>query len=79
MGINEFLKLGSNFDVVTNNINNIPNECKNYGIKKVFVEGLTINNRLHSDFINTVNTALRLNCVKYFHIFIENRKIYICA
>ena len=44
IGINDFLKLGSNIDVVRNNIINNPNECKNYGIENIFVLGLTINN-----------------------------------
>ena len=44
IGINDFLKLGSNIDVVTNNIINNSHECKNYGTENIFVLGLTINN-----------------------------------
>ena len=38
-GINEILNLGSNIDFVRNNILNIANECKSYGIKNIFVLG----------------------------------------
>ena len=75
MGIKDFLKRGSNIDVATKNIMNVANECKNYGIKKIFVSGLTINNNLHSDFIKAVNSALKLDCVKYAYNFIENSSI----
>ena len=51
---------------------NIANQCKNYGIKNIFVSGLTINKRLHSDFINAANKALKLHRVKYGHNFVEN-------
>ena len=72
MGIIDILKRDSNIDVVTNNIINIAHECKNYVIKNIFVSGLTINNRLHLDFINAVNNALKLDCEKYDYNFIEN-------
>ena len=67
IGINDLLKRGSNIDVLTNNIMNIANEGKNYRIKNIFVPGLTINNRLHSDFINAVNNTV--------NNFIENSNI----
>ena len=41
IGVNDLLKRDSNIDVVTNNIMKIANECKTYGIKNVFVSGLT--------------------------------------
>ena len=41
-------------------------------LKTISVSGLTINNRLHSDFINAVNNALKLDCVRYVYNFIEN-------
>ena len=72
MDINDLLKQGPNIDVVTNNIMNIANECKNYGIKKIYVSGLVVNNRLHSDFNNAVNNALKLDCLKYGYNSIEN-------
>ena len=65
MGVNEFLKRDSNIDAVTNNIMKIASECKTYGIKNIF------NNRLHSDLINTMNNALKLDCIKYGYNFIE--------
>ena len=65
MGVNDFLKWDSKIDVATNNIMDIANECKPYGIKNIFVSGLTINNRLHSDFINAVNNCLKLDWIKY--------------
>ena len=61
MGVNDLLKRGSNIDVVTNNIMKIDNECKTYGIISGHIRsGLTTNNRLHSDFINAMNNALKL-------------------
>ena len=53
----------------------IASECKTYGIKNIFISGLTINNRLHSDLINTMNNALKLDCIKYGYHFIENSNI----
>ena len=41
-------------------------------LKTISVSGLTINNPLHSDFINAVNNALKLDCVRYVYNFIEN-------
>ena len=75
MGVNDLLKRDSNIDVVTNNIMKIANECKTYGIKNIFVSGLTINNRLYSDFINTMNNVLKLDYIKNGCNFIENSKI----
>ena len=72
MGVNDLLKRDSNIDAVTNNIMKIASECKTYGIKNIFISGLTINNRLHSDLINTMNNALKLDCIKYSYIFIKN-------
>ena len=65
MVVNDLQKRDSNIDVVTNNIMKIANESKTYGIKIIFVSGLTINNRLPSDFINAMNNALKLDCTKY--------------
>ena len=53
----------------------VANECKNYGIENIFVSGLTINNPLHSDFIRTLNNALKLDCAKYGHNFNKNNTI----
>ena len=75
MGFNDLLKRNSNIDVVTNNIMKIANECKTYRIKNIFVSGLTVNNRLHSDFINTINNALKLDCINNGYNFIENSNI----
>ena len=58
MGVNDLLKRESDIDAVTNNIMKIANECKTYGIKNIFSLGLTTNNRLHSDLINTMNNTL---------------------
>ena len=49
---------GSNTDVVTDNNTVIAKEGENYG-KKTSISGLTISNRLHSDFINAVNNAMK--------------------
>ena len=75
MGVIDLLKQDSNIDVVTNNIMKVANECKTYGIKNIFISGLTINNRLLSDLINTMNNALKLDCIKYGYHFIENSNI----
>ena len=75
MGVNDLLKRDSNIDSVTNNIMKIASECKTYGIKNIFMSGLTINNRLHSDLINTMNNTLKLDCIKYGYHFIENSNI----
>ena len=45
MGVNDLLKRDFYFDVVSNNIRNIANEYKTYGIKNIFVLGLRF--RLH--------------------------------
>ena len=74
MSINVLLKRGSNIEVVINNMN-VATECKHFGIKSRFVSGLTINNRLHSDFINAGNNALKLDGVKYGYNFIKNSNI----
>ena len=74
MGANDLLKRDSNVDVVTNNMK-IASECKTCGIKNIFISGLTINNRLYSDLINTMNNALKLDCTKYGYNFIENSNI----
>ena len=65
MGVNDLQKRDSNIDVVPNNIMKIANESKTYGIKIILVSGLTINNRLPSDFLNSMNNALKLDCTKY--------------
>ena len=75
MGVNDLLKRDSNIDAVTNNIMKIASEFKTYGIKNIFISGLTINNSLHSDLINTMNNALKLDCIKYGYNFIENSNI----
>ena len=75
MGVNELLKRDSNIDDVTNDVMKIANECTTYRIKNIFVSGLTINNCLHSDFINAMSNALKLDCIKYGYNFIENRNI----
>ena len=54
---------------------NADNECKIYGIKNIFVSGLTVNNRLPSDFIYAVNNVLKLDCVKYDYNSIKNSNI----
>ena len=76
MGVNDLRIRDSNIDAVTNNIMKIASECKTYGIKNIFISGLTINNRLHSDLINTMNNnALKLDCIKCGYNFIENSNI----
>ena len=75
MSVKDLLKHDSNIDAVTNNIMKIASQCKTYGIKNIFISGLTINNRLHSDLINTMNNALKLDCIKYGYHFIENSNI----
>ena len=75
MGINGLLKRDSNTDVVTKNIMKIASKYKTYGIKNIFISGLTINNRLLSDLINTMNNTLKLGCTKYGYNFIENSNI----
>ena len=75
MGVNNLLKRDSNINAVTNNIMKIASECKAYGIKNIFISGLTINNRLHSDLINIMNNALNLDFIKYGYHFIENSNI----
>ena len=76
MGVNELLKRDSDIDAVTNNnIMEIANECKSYGIKNIFISGLTINNRLLSDLIKNMNNALKLDCIKYGYRSIENCNI----
>ena len=75
MGVNDLIKQGSNIDVITNTIMNFSNEYKTYGIKSMFILGFTINNRMHSDFINAMNNALKLDCIKYGYNFIENTNI----
>ena len=75
MGVNDFLKRDSNIDAVTNNIMKIASECKTYGIKNIFISGLTIKNLLHLDLINTMNNALKLDCIKYGYHFIESSNI----
>ena len=42
MDISNLLTHGSNIDLVTNKIMNADDECKNYGIKNIFVSGLTL-------------------------------------
>ena len=74
MGVNDFLKRDSNIDAVTNNVMKIANECKTYGTKNIFISG-QINNRLHSGLINTMNNALKLDCIKHGYHFIENSNI----
>ena len=54
---------------------NIANERKKYGLKNILISGLTINNYQHSDFINAVSNALKLDCEKYGYSFIENSNI----
>ena len=73
--LTSLLKRCSNIDAVTNNITNVANDCKNYGIKNISLSGLTINKRLHAHFINAVNNALKLDSIKYGHNFIENSNI----
>ena len=72
MGVNDLLKRDSNIDTVTNSIMKIASECKTYRIKDMLISGLTINNRPHSDLINTMNNTLKLDCIKYGYHFIEN-------
>ena len=75
MGVYDLLKRDSNIDVVINKIMKIAGERKTYGIKNIFISGLTINNRLHSDLINTMNNAFKLDCTKYGYNLIENNNI----
>ena len=75
MGVTDLLKRDSNIDVATNNIAKIASECKTYGTKNIFISGITIKNRLHSDLINTMNHALKLGYIKYGYISIENSNI----
>ena len=53
MGINDILSLGSTSETVSKSILHIANQCKNYGVKEVFILGVTRN----SDLINDVNNA----------------------
>ena len=50
----------------------IANEFKTCRIKNIFISGLTTKNRLHSDLINIINNALKLDCIKRAYNFIEN-------
>ena len=39
--------------------------------------GLTINNRLHSDLINAMNNALKLDCMKYGFLVSLNKNYFL--
>ena len=75
MGISGLVTWGSNIELVTNKILNADNECKNYGIKNIFVSGLTVNHHLPSDFVYAVNSVLKLDSVKYNYNSIKNSNI----
>ena len=75
LDVNGLLKWDSDIDAITNNIMKIANECKTYGIKNIFISGLSISNHLHSDWINTTHKALKVDCIKYGYNFIENSNI----
>ena len=53
----------------------IAGECKTYGIKNIFISDPTVNKHLHSDLINTMNNALKLDCTKSGYNFIESSNI----
>ena len=72
--INDLLKRGSKIDVLIIIIN-VANDCNNYGLKNIIVSDLTINDRLHLDFINAMYNALKLDYVKYGYNFIDNSNI----
>ena len=73
MGVNDLLKRDSNIEVATNNMK-IAKECKTYGIKNVRFSSY---NQQPStfNFINAMNNALKLDCIKYVHNVIENSNI----
>ena len=52
-------------------------KLKTYSIHHLFKYKhiLTINNCLHSDLINTMKNALKLDCIKYGNNFIKNSNI----
>ena len=41
-------------------------------LTNMFDSDLTIANHLYWDFINSVNNALKLDCIKYSYSFIKN-------
>ena len=62
MGVNDFLKLGSNIDTVSKDIINIANHCKNFGVKQMIISGLTLTTRLKASFIYQLNKSIKELC-----------------
>ena len=56
--INDILNLGSTVENVSDSTLRIANQCKNYGVKEVYISSVTCATLLNSELINDVNNAL---------------------
>ena len=75
MGVNDFLKLGSNIDTVSKDIINIANHCKNFSVKQIIILGLTLITRLKASFIYEFNKSIKELCQKHGYSFIDNSNV----
>ena len=57
MGVNDVLKLGSNIDTVSKDIN-LANHCKNFVVKQI-ISGLTLTAWLNARFIQLLNNSIQ--------------------
>ena len=65
IGINDLLNCGSNIDQINNilrNTEHIVYKCRQYGVKIIFLSGLTITNRLPEQLIKEFNMSIRNIC-----------------
>ena len=70
IGVNDVLKLGSNIDTVSRDIINIANYCKNYGVKQIFISGLTITMLLNASSIYQLNNSIQVLCYMVIDLLI---------
>ena len=65
VGINDLLNCESDIDQINNilsNIEHIVYKCRQYGVKVIFLSGLTITNRLPEQLIKEFNMSIRNIC-----------------
>ena len=61
-------------DELVTNLRNIALKCRSFGITKVYISEVAVNNKMSASFLESINTKISDMCRESSCVFIDNRK-----
>ena len=76
IGINDLLQDMANNNNFMKNIEKMVQKCRSFGVKRVFLSGITITTRISCQQLEEIHEQLVSLCEKINIIYIDNRNIF---